>query len=437
MRAREFLLEYNRQVTAQNFGARLFDVFNREGPGWHRRLGINLSYDPAVDPEFVKQQTIDFILEKLESADPTPHKEYVQWLARIYSRGGIHLEDVITQVAEDLEYFARMKLHRMIPPPYNDINRYRDFHDFAETVEKFEQQHVEKLKKLSGDSTTDRGKSREIYRDQQIRIIQPEDKAAACYYGRGTKWCTAARVSNNHFEAYNSDGPLYIIIPQTPAHQGEKYQFHFASGQFMDEKDQPIRVSNLTAKYPQLSRIFEKPAKENAALEFFYSTEDLNRIYSTLLPKVQSLVAKDLAVEKPRLVKNIIDDVVASIDGLRHFKEDLVDIVAEDVDESDEAFYIAVSKELYQGSNLLTNADIFFDSLVGNETLSEYRSYSALGNYVQELVDDELIGDNQSKKIQDYYEFEVDQNLIGNLEQFYSKSYRENWKIVTKEYLKL
>lgn len=81
------------------------------------------------------------------------------------------------------------------------------------------------------------------------KVIELHSKEAAKFYGRGTKWCTAAE-ENNMFSFYYSGhdeddielhddeadvGPLYIIILD-----GAKYQFHPASLQVMDAQDQPV-----------------------------------------------------------------------------------------------------------------------------------------------------------------------------------------------------
>jgi hypothetical protein len=73
-----------------------------------------------------------------------------------------------------------------------------------------------------------------------VRIVVPEDQNAACYYGQGTRWCTAATKGSNYFGHYSKEGPLYILLPKQPKYDGEKYQLHFESEQFMDENDYAV-----------------------------------------------------------------------------------------------------------------------------------------------------------------------------------------------------
>jgi hypothetical protein len=100
------------------------------------------------------------------------------------------------------------------------------------------------------DKTADKGKATTVFENGAVRIIVPHDETSACYYGQGTRWCTAARA-NNMYDNYARDGDLYIMLPKQPKYDGEKYQLHFASGQFMDEGDSPISdmVALLTGRF--------------------------------------------------------------------------------------------------------------------------------------------------------------------------------------------
>ena len=56
----------------------------------------------------LKNQLAVKILDKLESADPTKNKNYVQWLARTYINNDDSLEDVESTVADFLDKFHRL-----------------------------------------------------------------------------------------------------------------------------------------------------------------------------------------------------------------------------------------------------------------------------------------------------------------------------------------
>jgi hypothetical protein len=267
MRAQEFLREYSRDITKQRLGAQVLNTFRKEGPGRIRRvLGRDLG------PQDSDDDTIEALIRMLELADPTPNKQYMPWLARTYIKGETFLEDVLTQVREYLAKFHTLNQRRKIPAGRNDILRYSNFGDFMSVVDEYPDPEAPELK--------DKGEAEEIYQDQQVRVIVPYDQTAACYYGQGTRWCTAATQGHNYFNNYAENTPLLIIIPQQPQHPGEKYQLWFdysigdvpvyndddylevyhdrgedyiinneQTGQFMNEKDQPVRLKSLKARF--------------------------------------------------------------------------------------------------------------------------------------------------------------------------------------------
>lgn len=57
----------------------------------------------------------------------------------------------------------------------------------------------------------------------------------SCELGSGTEWCTATGNTRNHFDTYIKQDDMYIFVKGK-----EKYQFHYASNQFMDKNDSPI-----------------------------------------------------------------------------------------------------------------------------------------------------------------------------------------------------
>ena len=52
----------------------------------------------------------------------------------------------------------------------------------------------------------------EVYSDNNVTIVTPLNHSASCYYGAGTKWCTATMNSDSHFNKYNTEGKLFYII---------------------------------------------------------------------------------------------------------------------------------------------------------------------------------------------------------------------------------
>lgn len=247
MRAHQFVFEYNREKTAGVFGNKLLlalqndksHVLSGTGLGTARHyLQQKDKIDSSVE-DSNRTVIINDIMQTLENADPTTNKEYVQWLAKVYSNEGIKMEDILSKAKPWLETYALYKKKKFFTGTdaglANIMNlKFKDLWEIsirADFQMKLKQQEEKAMPK---------GDAEMVYENDKVRIIIPKDKEAACYYGQGTQWCTASTQSMNYFSAYSKDGPLYILLPKQPKYQGEKYQLHFPSGQFMDEQDRNV-----------------------------------------------------------------------------------------------------------------------------------------------------------------------------------------------------
>ena len=78
MRAREFLLEYSREKTANVFGKKLLAALVNDRSVDSR---IGMLQDILKNPEpNTNTEVLSRVMSMLESVDPTANKEYVQWL---------------------------------------------------------------------------------------------------------------------------------------------------------------------------------------------------------------------------------------------------------------------------------------------------------------------------------------------------------------------
>ncbi len=85
-----------------------------------------------------------------------------------------------------------------------------------------------------------------IMNNESIIIYKPTSEHGSRYYGRNTRWCTAAD-DNCMFEHYYSpENPLYIIVPKNDPLN--KYQVHFKTCQLMDVNDKPFKATILKKK---------------------------------------------------------------------------------------------------------------------------------------------------------------------------------------------
>ena len=261
MRAHQILLEYSRDITANKYGDKIIAAFQKfprqtfiNTPVIALRAGIR---DPNWLIEENSQTIIDVILDYIESKDPTPNKKYTQWLVRSWVSSG----DNGVQYATPLENLNRNNLlaayeigknKNKIELEHRDINRFKSWTAFEHTI--LTNYDIREFMK------TEEPKNRGEYNEldfPDVRIVVPKDVTAACYYGRGTRWCTASTEGKNYFDEYNRQGPLYIMLPKNPQYSGEKYQIHPDSGQFMNEEDEPVDILEFfTQRWDQSTQKF-------------------------------------------------------------------------------------------------------------------------------------------------------------------------------------
>jgi hypothetical protein len=289
MRANEFLIEYVREKTAQALGDKLISALANSRTGtipdsWYNwQTLVNMALHPenygrplslnlvgkrmvvapvatqhttendvptaaAALPQ-LKPQLVNAILAEIENHDPTANKEYTQWLARVWANanGKLKMEDLNRGQFEGglLSAYTRAKRRKLIKPEHADINRFKTYGEFERAMmDEYDWDKIEQSEK-----NVDKGQSKELYTDADVRVIVPADEKAACYYGQGTQWCTASK-NNNMFNHYAKQGDMYILLPKKPQELDEKYQLHFGTNQFMDSRDEPVALKSLFDRFP-------------------------------------------------------------------------------------------------------------------------------------------------------------------------------------------
>ena len=233
MKISELLLEYRRDITQQKLANELGVIANNE----------------KITPEDV--------LVQVETIDPTKNKQYVLWLVKQLVKKQFRLEDA-PRVTELLTNFISVK--NRLPLDQRDIGRF-DFYKLDDLIDKTMNVELEKDTATSNGTYPVVPDSKVLYNGPLGQLAIPETQEASCELGRGTKWCTAA-AKDNMYSYYSNDGPLYVWRDKN----GEKYQFHFETAQFMDAKDHPIddrTIEYFRTKHPVISKLF---AKGEAAL---------------------------------------------------------------------------------------------------------------------------------------------------------------------------
>ena len=306
------LLEYNTQVTLNNWGERIaqaamFNETHLEDEWFYQEVQYP---DDKINDEASLAKAV---LNALEKMDPTKNKQYVMTLVRWYigvikadkklqarwedvtaddrnqfdlpypppedytdlnSSGYIDslsdedyesfqlepqnlntfkLEDA-DQIRTALENFERIK--PQLQPNERDIGRYKSFYRFEDFVDsKMDPELKQNMKK----ELLDRSDVKVLYNGPMGTVSVPYSKNASCQLGKGTKWCTAAS-KNNMFRYYSERGDL-MIYNEKPGN--EKYQIHVTLNgiEIRDSRDRAVKLAKrkeFEQTHPVISKLIQK-----------------------------------------------------------------------------------------------------------------------------------------------------------------------------------
>lgn len=170
---------------------------------------------------------------------PQKRGKYTQWLLHSYKKGVItteSLDDCATllgafhrfrHLLEDkdiLRYGTLQRLRDVLDPYLNDPN--------ASAHETSKSMRIRKIKEGA----------EKVYEDDQWAVFVPHTWEASCYYGKGTRWCTAFDATDRFFNSYNEIGPLYININRQTK---QKWQFHFETQTFCNAGDESVSLDDV------------------------------------------------------------------------------------------------------------------------------------------------------------------------------------------------
>lgn len=188
------------------------------------------------------------IFKQIVNSDPTKKGDslgkYGKWLLNLHKKGELKTEDLY-KATEYLTIFNKVK-NKL---EQSDINKFNSLPELYNIIKQYEENPDEMLSNNEKEKEIKKG-AKKVYEDNDWLVIVPETKESACYYGKGTQWCTSSVTKNddgtpnydkNQFDRYKKNGDLYININKKT---GKKYQFYFSpyEPQLMDELDERLEL---------------------------------------------------------------------------------------------------------------------------------------------------------------------------------------------------
>jgi hypothetical protein len=263
--------------------------------------GIDIAY--LVKSKKGKQSVklSEEIFNDIVAADPSPNKQYVQWMIQVFMRhineGDIEqairfLSEDLPEANEFLTVFDSVKNKKVFkrsapnrpnaPQDVTNINQYNDLSHLYSVVSPFigaeddeeggegESKLWKKLKKY-----VDLGEAKLAYRDNDVLIYTPLTIESSCEpLGPLASWCTR-REGNSYFDSYRRNNPkpdgslsdYYVIMPKKlfdGDDEGGLYplQFHFESNQIHDKGNSSIersgKLTQVLDRFSGMKTFFQK-----------------------------------------------------------------------------------------------------------------------------------------------------------------------------------
>ena len=160
---------------------------------------LKLIKESRVD-DFIDKYRQKFSPEMISKITSEITPKFFQWVGKVMD--GVNFDDNFIKLNEALKRFEKISTNL----PKTDINQYQTLEELISAITNYEGKSRRNIKKVQGGNV--------VYDDGKYFVVNPLNHEASCYYGKGTKWCTAAET-DTHFKKYNEDGKLFYIIDKT------------------------------------------------------------------------------------------------------------------------------------------------------------------------------------------------------------------------------
>jgi len=158
---------------------------------------FKLKYGKRFTPD-----RMDLIISKISP-------KYLTWVGKVFDN--INFEDNFAKLVDALMKFNKISTNL----PKTDINQYQNLSELLDVINIYENRNRRDVKQVEGGNV--------VFDDGRFFVVNPLDHKASCYYGKGTKWCTAAET-DTHFKKYNEDGKLFYIIDRSKPTNDPQYK---------------------------------------------------------------------------------------------------------------------------------------------------------------------------------------------------------------------
>ena len=175
--------------------------------------------------------------------------KYAKWILALANKGTLdnigHVKDILTRFDSEKNNLINKDIMK-----YKSLDELEDMlNDESSYAEKSHRQQVRDRQKARRDADITK-EAKLVFSGDGFDVWVPETYAAECKLGAGTRWCTASTESDYYYDYYKRvyGGDYYVLIGEN----GEKYQFHIESHQFMNKDDESVDMVEFFEDKPSL-----------------------------------------------------------------------------------------------------------------------------------------------------------------------------------------
>ena len=388
--------------------------------------------------EFLSKYQNKFNKEEIKkifllSRELSSNQKFLNFLGKVISSENLNDDLIKAKIA--VEKFIRFQKNLEI----KDINQYETLKDISDAIIKHENKVRRDVKKIDGADV--------VYEDDRFTVISPKTHDASCYYGTGSKWCTAAKSSESHFQSYNRDGKLFYFLDKK-AKTGSRFykvallQKYDGAQTFFDAPDESFKTGwilgtpefnkindyiqkYMNTEYENEIDIFKDKVKAKQEVERLRIRDDRRR-RERLLRQMDDIKERDAWNPDNNELDDIGRKANAVMSGLRN--EWLMNEIGENED---------IYNLIPETDNFYPGEIMAFKWMGENETDSEYivgewdEVYEFAKSRLDELVSD--IGLLESFN-EDYLMNYIDiDSLVSYFESWYDDYVRDDWESIFEE----
>jgi len=206
------------------------------------------------------------------SAAIAKNQKYLEWLANQFSTVVSTPENIEQQRIEGnvwpgvlnglltvVEKFDRVRPNLK----KKDLYQYSNRAEVESAVENYRKEKTRNIKTHK--------ESEVVFEDDRFKVVVPKSHTASCYYGAGTKWCTATKDSDNHFTNYDKEGKLFYILDKT-APTSDKYYKVALNKTYKGGNTYYDSIDSSIPDTMEIEKIISHPELMNTINEYFKFT---------------------------------------------------------------------------------------------------------------------------------------------------------------------